>query len=83
VEAVAGFLAALGAGLGDVGAVRRERFVHDPVVLAGFAAAAALDQGEVSAGFGEEADAGTTAISALPAPHLACAAFLPIWFFRA
>ncbi|MEU1940595.1 hypothetical protein ACH49O_40805 [Streptomyces coeruleorubidus] len=32
----------------------RERFVHDPLVQAGFAAAAALDESEVSGGFGEQ-----------------------------
>jgi hypothetical protein len=51
---VAGFLAAFGAGLGDVGAVRGERFVHDPVVPAGLPAAAALSEGEVSTGFGKQ-----------------------------
>ncbi|BBC29020.1 hypothetical protein SGFS_003110 [Streptomyces graminofaciens] len=51
---IAGFLAAFGAGLGDVGAVRGERFVHDRLVQAHLAAAAALDEGEVAASFGEQ-----------------------------
>ncbi len=39
---------------GDVGAVRGERLVHDPVVQAGLAASAAQDESEVTAGFGEQ-----------------------------
>jgi hypothetical protein len=41
------------AALGDVGAVRGERLPHDSVVQAGFAAAAALDEGEAAACFSE------------------------------
>ncbi len=39
-----------------------ERGVHDPVVQAGFAAAATLDEGEVAAGFGEQSAAVEAAV---------------------
>jgi hypothetical protein len=42
--------------------VRGERLVHDPVIQAGLAAAAALNQGEMSAGFGEQVAAVEAAV---------------------
>lgn len=54
VEAVAGLQAAYGLRLGDVQAVGGDGGGHDLLVQAGVAAAAAQDQGEVTAGFGEQ-----------------------------
>lgn len=57
VEAVAGLQAAYGLRLGDVQAVGGDGGGHALVVQAGVVAAAAQDEGEVAAGFGERVPA--------------------------